>query len=324
MLFAIVSENKRIEGFARLEDVLVWHEGWGKHINGEEVPAGFDVSTNDPDGVAKVYDGIIKPTQRQWLDTGAKWLCSASINYKSREGSGCISGDGFYQLFDGRIVIGHEPHHWFFESLDNYCSEMVSHANREDVRFGVHDDVPDDIRLVLAPLVGRLPTQKEANAATDAMWERIHAELEAERIIREGGQALDETPINSQPDEPTLDQCSCTIEHEGKLKHRVRLKAVGFTTCDDNGDPIDDIIEQQGGRIHYRAPAIAGDAFFAGTISGGEIREICYTLSGDKRWMYVALHDGGDTWCQECWTTDHRLNAAAAADTIIAAKKLAH
>lgn len=329
MDYIMVIDRGYIKGLGEIKDGrLVWGSWWvGEQGVGQLVPSGYQIKTDAPAKVATIYRAAkISPTRRKWMPKGWRFLCEAGIGYSDWGGNRIApTGDVYYQLPDGRIVIGHHPHRWYFESLDDYQAEEMPKADPGTVRFGVWDSVTDDIRELVSRLVGPLPTQAEQQAGSDARFQRILADIEAERVAREGGQLLDGTPVAHEPDVPTVEQCQQTIEHEGKTKHFIRLKATGFTAVTDmESNPIEEVIEKQGGRFHYQAAAISGAAIFAGTISGGGVRELCYTISGLKRWMYVVLHDGGDSWCQECWTTNHRLNADAAVDTIKAARALAY
>lgn len=274
-----------------------------------------EVITNDPAAAASLFPGCAaKGTGRQRMPAGAEWLCAAGVSATGEGGEKVlIQGESLYLLPDGAVAIGNEYHHFCYRSTAEWARwEMPGNT---EGRFGVPDDVPDQTREIVRRLLPDLPTQAEAQKATAAMWARIEAKMQADRVAREGGQATDPNPIHELA-EPVNVENSALLRDGKRI---VRLRARGLTVLVE--ETFESLMEKHGGRLIYSAPAKAEG--YVGTMAGA-MREMCYEIGGERRYCYAITHDGGDTYCQECWTTDRRLTAHAAADTIEAAKATAY
>jgi len=124
------------------------------------------------------------------------------------------------------------------------------------------------------------------------------------------------------PDTATSENCKFFIVvGGGKVSNIIRLKATGFWCLVE--DNVCERLKKAGASVLWVKPAES--VGFVGTISGGEVHEIAYDLpDGSRRYCYTLVSAFEDSYTQECWTTVNRLTANAAADTILAARKIAY
>jgi hypothetical protein len=130
-------------------------------------------------------------------------------------------------------------------------------------------------------------------------------------------------PIPSnQPDEVTAENTEVWRKGKGKGCF-IRLKSIGLTWCSDWSTRMDmqGLIEKHATRVLWEDDAESEGAF-VGSFHGGPIREVCYEIEGLMRYCYILHLVDIDDWGQECWTSDRRLTAQAAADCIEAARKI--
>jgi len=190
-----------------------------------------------------------------------------------------------------------------------------------DVQILTWSGVPDSARQAIIAAGWAIPyaTHAEQVAADAATWARIDANLRAQREARSGGQRLDATPPCSDPITPEVDQLR--VDRDGHAVIACRIRSAGYGALEDSD--IEMVLREQGAEIHYAADALSAGAY-VGTITVGALTEICYDLGGGRHYMYVVGHSLGDTWYQAWWVSGRRYTAAAAADIIEAAQRLAH
>jgi len=122
--------------------------------------------------------------------------------------------------------------------------------------------------------------------------------------------------LDNHPDEVTAENRQ-TRHPNGK--GLIRLKARGITICADwnTEGPMEYIIAKHA-TVLWERDAESGSEYVGSMHS--PLTEIAYEIEGMRRYCYVLHTAGIDDWCQECWTTDHRLTAQAAFDTLMAAR----
>ncbi|NLG64567.1 MAG: hypothetical protein GX537_03065 [Actinobacteria bacterium] len=131
-------------------------------------------------------------------------------------------------------------------------------------------------------------------------------------------QRMDQTPVQSATPAPTHDQIR--VRAGGHDVVPVRIKSTGLgELCD--GD-IDELLREQGADIVYAADALSG-GHYVGTLTCGPLREVCYILHGQRRYMYVVTHSMVESWYQTWWVSATRYSAQAAARLIEDAQALA-
>jgi hypothetical protein len=123
---------------------------------------------------------------------------------------------------------------------------------------------------------------------------------------------------SDRPDDVTTER---VVTLTPDRKSILRLGSVGITYIGDDGKGcMLDLVERHATLIsHGDAPSKAGR--YVGTFRGGPIREIHYEFRGKPMWCYVLVSVDIDDWSEECWTTDRRLTAEAASETILAARR---
>jgi hypothetical protein len=292
----------RIQGFGVVENgVLRWIEKWDR----EEV---FDeVRTNVPDLVRPLVDSSVKvkPTRRLFVPAGSVRLCSAIVVAENAS-----TQESFIELPDGSVVIGHMGQHFYYATLDDYVAEEFP---GKQVRFSVGDDVPDAVRSKIRTIVPDLISQSDAQEATRNMWAMIDGKLKAHLEKVRGGQKLDTEVPDAMPD-PVNSENTRLVGPNGRRV--VRLFSRGYTGLVERD--FEDLIKEHGGEVIYRAPAI--DSGYVGTMAG-EIEEIKFRIKGRELYAYVLLFTDVDSYAEEVWTTDRRLSASAAANTLMAVRE---
>jgi hypothetical protein len=151
----------------------------------------------------------------------------------------------------------------------------------------------------------------------------IRRSLNAQRQARSGEQKNDRTV-------PSREAVSVLREHvfhrtpEGREVVAVRVKSEGFGRMADDMRCLDIErllpSERVGATVLYAADAPC--AGFVGSVTGGQLQEICYELAGNRWYLYLLNSNGGDTWQQEWWVSSRRLDAGVAADAIEAARAI--
>jgi hypothetical protein len=130
----------------------------------------------------------------------------------------------------------------------------------------------------------------------------------------------DDTTLPSEtPDEVTHDRC---IESRDG-KSLLRLGEIGLTRMSDidRAFPMHSTITKHA-TLLYEAPAVVTEGRYVGTWHSPLV-EYCYEFRGHRMYCYVVMtRFDVDAFGEECWTTDRRMSAGAAADTILAARKL--
>ncbi len=124
----------------------------------------------------------------------------------------------------------------------------------------------------------------------------------------------DPTVPSDVPDEVTPENTKSFHRDGKKVVRMLRLKATGLTYCGDgiaNGADMEAAIEK-----HATVITLA-DGW-----SDFNLREVCYEIEGLRRYCYIWHHVSIDDWCEECWTTDHRLTEKAAMATLLAARRV--
>jgi hypothetical protein len=105
-------------------------------------------------------------------------------------------------------------------------------------------------------------------------------------------------------------------------KRPIRIKSRGLTYCADLVTKSDMVgMIQEHAKLIYDQPAISFEGGYVGTWRGGRLREVCFEVDDRRMYCYVLHSTGVDDWAEECWTTDHRLTAEAAFDTIRATRE---
>jgi len=124
---------------------------------------------------------------------------------------------------------------------------------------------------------------------------------------------------SSQPDEVTEENTQVWRKPKGCF---IRLKSIGLTWCSDwsTRAAMQDLIAKHA-TVLWEDDA-ESDGAFVGSFYGGPIREVAYEIEGLRRYCYILHLVDIDDWGQECWTSDRRLTAQAAADCIEAARRL--
>lgn len=155
--------------------------------------------------------------------------------------------------------------------------------------------------------------REQLQDAIDAAYDCDNPDL-AERLELQLRQLL-------QPkDAPIVTAAHVTAQREGRVIYApIRIKSVGYGVLGDSS--IADVLVKQGATIHHDQPATTTG--FVGTITGGDLREVHYTLNGEPWYMYVLTNAGIDDWEEEWWVSHDHLDAHTAADTILTARKLA-
>jgi len=151
---------------------------------------------------------------------------------------------------------------------------------------------------------------------------RIRRALMAQREARSGAQREDAAPCSREPILVTREHVWAQTP-DGKQTVPVHVKSEGYG-CLDDASPLPDLekllpSERVGARVLYAADAIGGE--FVGSITGGQLQEICYELDDARWYLYLLNQSGGDTWHQEWWVSHKRLDAHTAADAIEAARR---
>jgi hypothetical protein len=296
-----------------------------------------------PDLVAAVQaaapDATVTPTlwravalgERLWTEPNGREIHTVKATLKGRTATDSwLMGTSIFFWEDGTITTG------YFQSmvLLSPRDEQEFHQETETCVWHLTDDATDDDRSrVIAWLESHgcdhliNPSQAAAKAATEAMWTKLECDLRAEREAAVAPQKADTTPLHCQPINPVPDQCDILRAGPDGKNHKVfRVRTTGFSCISDwdgRGD-WESLLQSQGCVIAYACDAIHPAGGYAGSMAAplGEIR---YTLpDGTVRYAYVLTSAAIDDWQQEVWTSDVRLSASAAADTILAARKLAY
>jgi hypothetical protein len=326
----ITHKNDYVIGMAEIRDsVLVWRTNEEDPSKiGEPVPIGYKLVTNNPD-ILSLYQPAGILTKGFRLPEESETLAYITIKFTTSS-QGTLTSTGFHpseiiKLPDHRLVIGSlgMGRYRGYTSFDEYVSEQIKSRNEtiSVINVSVDERTDDNTRIIVSKFLNRpIPTQVAQKQATQEMWDRIHMDLEAQRIVREGRQVTDNEPIIAQPDAVTQDNCKFfTKDESGKMRDIFRLRATGLTFTSDFGKDFRQNLADNGAQIIYDAPAITDG--YAGTWQNA-LREIKYKIGNDIRWVYIALHSDIDSWSEECWTTNHRLTGGAAVDTILAARKI--
>ena len=240
-------------------------------------------------------------------------LCPAGVAGRKSDGGTCsCQGNYFYRLPDGAILVGNRYQEVLWDSAAEFIRD---NAGEYELTIGVPDEVEDAMRSVLAPFLGHaLPSQAEAKENTRRMWERIDSQVKARQEAERGIiPSITEEPSEiSDPVNP--DNC----RRQGPNGQQpIRVKSRGLTCLVEEN--FERKVEQHGGKV--LGCADAKGAGYVGSLAG-PIQELVFEFEGKRWYCYRLTSDGGDTWCEECWTTEHRLTASAAADTLLAARKV--
>ena len=167
-------------------------------------------------------------------------------------------------------------------------------------------------------------TDTASRADFDAKW--IADDL-AKREAATRPQTQDTTPLHPTPITPLPDQCDLRRADDSGALHSVfRLKATGFSVISDwdGKGEWETLLKSKGCTIHYACDAVMPGGGYVGS-AAAPLQEIRYTLPcGTVRYGYILTSTTIDDWQQEIWTSDIRLTAGAAADTLIAARKIAY
>lgn len=295
------------------------------------------------DPLAQAYPhATIQPSS--WTTVDLTWnigISTDSAGHPIRFVAGSIGGKNwgmgtcFHIWHDGKVTTGF----WQGMVLLSPKDEEAKHSDQdpENIRWSISDETPDPDRAAIIAWLDSHgcrhsihPSQAAAKESTLRRKQEFDAKWKAEQIAKHEAatrpQREDSTIIGMEPVVPTYEQCYIHLNKDGERRKVFRIKATGFSCISDwdgKGD-WNSLLESQGCTIHYACDAINPHGGYAGTWAA-PIMEISYTLpDGQSRYAYVAITTTIDDWQQEIWTSDTRLSASAAADTIVAARKLAH